>query len=48
MAFYELEKLDYGQKMPYCITITSGWMSGWMESDGVLSSFHFNVFRVSV
>ena len=22
----------------------SDWMSGWMESDGVLSSFHFNVF----
>ncbi len=27
---------------------SSGWMSGWIESDGVLSSFHFNVFRISV
>ena len=26
----------------------SGWMSGWMKRDGVLSSFHFNVFRNSV
>jgi hypothetical protein len=23
-------------------------MSGWMESDGVLSSFHFNVFSDSL
>ena len=26
----------------------SGWMSGWMEKDGVLSSFHFNVFSNSL
>ena len=26
----------------------SDWMSGWMESDGVLSSFHFNVFSNSL
>ena len=26
----------------------SDWMSGWMESDGVLSSFHFNVFSDSL
>ena len=28
--------------------VQSGWMSGWMKRDGVLSSFHFNVFRNSV
>ena len=43
--------LNYGWKMPYSITQpvrASGWMSGWMKRDGVLSSFHFNVFRNSV
>ena len=28
--------------------VLSDWMSGWMKRDGVLSSFHFNVFRNSV
>ena len=28
--------------------VLSDWMSGWMKRDGVLSSFHFNVFRISV
>ena len=43
--------LNYGQKMPYSITQpvrVSGWMSGWMQEDGVLSSFHFNVFSNSL
>ena len=39
--------LNYGWKMPYSITQPVR-ASGWMKRDGVLSSFHFNVFRNSV
>ena len=39
--------LNYGWKMPYSITQPVR-ASGWMKRDGVMSSFHFNVFRNSV